>query len=418
MTATPGYAAPLSAAGARLVGGLESRTVETARDATHAIFDEIPAYAASHSERFFSDVCQHVERNIATLICTLRRGGPPTEEELVFLRAPTARRAQHEIALDEFLHAFRIGLRHIWRSLVRDADDDESRAVALTLVDPVAEYINIASTRVAEVYLEVEQLLLAEGERVRRDVLEDLLGAAGVRPGPRAEALGAAGLSTGASFVVVSALADRRMEPSTLRTAATAIGRVVARNTAPLAVQRGDEIVAVLPVGPGCGRAVADALDALRARLAAEDMPLRIGVSTIVTGLVQAPAAYREACVARAMSSEARHVMCLCGITAFDYLTLTGDGTAARMVAPEIAAFVAEDLAAGGVLTDTLLAYAAADLNVKLTAERLFVHVNTAHKRLARIAERSGRDLRRLNDVIELLIAIKLAAAAAGRSSG
>jgi hypothetical protein len=408
---TVGAHAAQTAAGGRLVDGLEARTVATGREATEAIFEEIPAYRASHDERFFLDVCDHVERNIEALVISLRRGGPPTPEELAFLRAPTTRRAQHKIALDDFLHAFRIGLRHIWRSLVAGVDDDESRAVALTLVDPVAEYINIASTRVAEVYLEVEQLLVAEGERVRRDLLDDLLAAVVVRAGPGADALAAAGLAPGATLIVVSAVPCGGMDPSTLRAAATAIGRVASSASASLAVQRGDEIVAVLPTGIGAGAVRADALQLLREQLAREEMPLRIGASTIVTGLTQVPAAYREACVARTMTTDAAPCVCLSGLAVFDYLTLTGDDTAARMVAPEIARFVAQDFEAGGILTDTLLAYASADLNVKVAAERLFVHVNTAHKRLARIADRTGRDPRHLSDVLELLIAIKLVGA-------
>jgi sugar diacid utilization regulator len=39
----------------------------------------------------------------------------------------------------------------------------------------------------------------------------------------------------------------------------------------------------------------------------------------------------------------------------------------------------------------------------------LLSHVNTAHHRLARIEERTRRDLRRVTDVIDLLIAIRLA---------
>jgi hypothetical protein len=46
-----------------------------------------------------------------------------------------------------------------------------------------------------------------------------------------------------------------------------------------------------------------------------------------------------------------------------------------------------------------------------VAAEQLYVHVNTAHNRLSRIAARTGRDLRSLNDIIELLIAIKLGGA-------
>lgn len=55
-----------------------------------------------------------------------------------------------------------------------------------------------------------------------------------------------------------------------------------------------------------------------------------------------------------------------------------------------------------------MLAYAAADLNAKAAAEELLIHVNTAHHRLGRIAEKTGCDLRRLSDAIDLLIAIRL----------
>ena len=39
----------------------------------------------------------------------------------------------------------------------------------------------------------------------------------------------------------------------------------------------------------------------------------------------------------------------------------------------------------------------------------MLIHVNTAHYRLGRIAEKTGCDLRRLSDVIDLLIAVRLA---------
>jgi sugar diacid utilization regulator len=52
--------------------------------------------------------------------------------------------------------------------------------------------------------------------------------------------------------------------------------------------------------------------------------------------------------------------------------------------------------------------FAASDLNAKTAAEGLHLHVNTAYYRLERIAERTGCDLRRLADVMELLIAIRL----------
>ena len=56
--------------------------------------------------------------------------------------------------------------------------------------------------------------------------------------------------------------------------------------------------------------------------------------------------------------------------------------------------------------------FAESDLNAKIAAERLHLHVNTAYYRLEKIAERTGYDLRRLADVVELLIAVRLLDAA------
>ena len=107
--------------------------------------------------------------------------------------------------------------------------------------------------------------------------------------------------------------------------------------------------------------------------------------------------------------------MALAELTGFDYLTLRADPTAGRLLSPAVQCFVEEDAAAGGVLTSTLLEYAAANLNAKVAAQRLYIHVNTAHHRLARIEEKTGCDLRKLADVQELLIAIRLATGRSGR---
>ena len=59
----------------------------------------------------------------------------------------------------------------------------------------------------------------------------------------------------------------------------------------------------------------------------------------------------------------------------------------------------------------------AADLNATVAAERMFVHVNTVRYRLKKIAERTGCDLRRLSEVLDLLIAVHIARNAARRMS-
>jgi DNA-binding PucR family transcriptional regulator len=59
-------------------------------------------------------------------------------------------------------------------------------------------------------------------------------------------------------------------------------------------------------------------------------------------------------------------------------------------------------------MCDTVLTYVACDFNAKLAAERLFVHANTFHYRLARIEERTGLSARRFGDLLLLVLAIRL----------
>jgi sugar diacid utilization regulator len=276
----------------------------------------------------------------------------------------------------------------------------------------VIDFIDIVSTHVAEVYVEVEQLLLAHGERVRRDLLDDLLAGRLPPPGPRDEARRAASIEPDGTHVVLSALpGGADVDEHTLHAAAAALGRTGASATMPLSVLRGEEIVAIVPVSQTQAKALCEAVRVARVKLAEQGMVLTIAASTVVPGVEQLPAAYQEACNARSIAAKHGGVLCLCDLDAFDCLTLLGNETASRLIAPDIASFVSEDLSSGGVLTATLLEYAAADLNAKVAAERLYIHVNTAYHRLGRIAERTGRDLRSLGDVIDLMIAIKLAQA-------
>lgn len=130
------------------------------------------------------------------------------------------------------------------------------------------------------------------------------------------------------------------------------------------------------------------------------------------TGLQEVPEAYAEARAARDGLGGSDGVLALPLLTALDYLILRESSTAQRLIRPEVRRFVTEDAASGGALIGTLLEYAACDLNAKVAAQRLHLHVNSAYYRLDRIGERTGCDLRRLADVVELLVAIRLLGAA------
>jgi sugar diacid utilization regulator len=393
----------------RLVEGFRERIEEILDESMRGMQDEIPSYRSA-DVAMLENVREHVRLHFEALMSSLSEDRSITREDLLFVRPAATFRARSGVPLADFMHAFRIGQREIWRGLAAGVVDDETREAALSVVEEVIQYVNLASTHAAEVYVEVEGLLQAQGERVRRDLLGDLLDGRLPEPGPRLDAARGAGLEPhGSCLVIVGSARTVLPDEHALRSAASAIARAAGGAVTPLTVVRGDEIVVVAPGGGRDLGAVSEAIGSSQAKLAESGVPLAIGVSTLQTGLERIPAAYREACAARERLDGEGGVVSLLTLSAFDYLTMVGGETASRLISEGVREFVEQDLAEGGELSRTLLAYVDADLNAKAASERLHVHVNTAHYRLGKIAERTGSDLRSVSDVLELLIAINLA---------
>src|SRR5262249_51786213 len=190
-TLVPGVAAM-----ERVAAMLAARRDELAQESLRAIRANVPAYAAITDESILADVTEHVAENHDALRGSRVRGRQVPRVRRAFT-APAARlRARRGAAVADFLHAFRIGQHVLWGAIVELADQDaEARAEALASARLVMEFIDLASTHAAQTYLEAQQLLLAEGDRVRRDLLEDLLAGREPAPGPRLSAARAAGLT-------------------------------------------------------------------------------------------------------------------------------------------------------------------------------------------------------------------------------
>jgi hypothetical protein len=404
---------PGVAAMQRIATMLAARRDELAQESLRAIRANIPAYAAITDESILADVTEHVAENHDALRASLVSGRPLRSEDLSFIAPHAALRARRGVALADFLHAFRIGHHVLWGAIVELADhDDEARAEALLAARLVMEFIDLASTHAAQTYLEAQQLLLAEGDRVRRDLLEDLLAGREPAPGPRLSAARSTGLLPDPPTRCLLLAAVPTSPPDdelALRSAASTLARALGGAVRPLAVVRQDEIVLVRALGAGQDpRGCSEPIARAQKELADTGLELAVGVSTAFETIAGLPAAYCEACAAIEALGPGGGLLALAELSAFDYLTLRGDATALRLLAPAVRRFVEEDAAGGGALIGTLRAYAAANLNAKVAAERLYVHVNTAHHRLSRIEEKTGCDLRDLADVQELLIAIKL----------
>lgn len=366
--------------------------------ATEAIWNQVPAYAASADAALRDDVSAHVESIFGVFLAGLAEGREARRADFAVTRDQATRRLGQGISLADFLQAFHIGQLTLWQGVLRAArDDQQAREAALQLVERIMVVIELGSTVAGEAYVEAQQHKLAERDRLRRDLVEDLLAYRTTFAGPKRSLLQSAGLHPQTRLLVAS------VSSATVPLAAAA-SAIAGAGRGGLAALRQDEIVGVLPLPPGGAEAAVSALQRVRA----EHGALAIGVSTVHAGLHEVPQAYAEAQVAREALGSSGGVLALPLLSAFDYLVLAEAQTAQRLIRPEVRRFVAEDAAAGGALITTLTEYAASDLNAKVAAQRLHLHVNTAYYRLERIAERTGYDLRRLTDVVELLIAIRL----------
>jgi hypothetical protein len=390
---------------------LEQRLDDLADEAVELIVGEVPAYRNA-DDRLRRDIREHVVSHLRASLETLSSDRDVTPEDLLFVRPHAARRARR-VPVADFVRAFYVGERVLWEAALALADDEQSRQAALAFASHLPRYFEVATTHAAEVYVEAQEQLAATGERIRRDLLEDLLAGRELEPGPPLDAARAVGLSDGASCLVMSAIpCDGPVDEQLLRGGAAALARATASRVPPLAVVRRDEIIVVLATDTAdAAHALTDRLEKTQRRLADGGLELAVGVSTVVANRAQIPDAYREAGLVRSASGGGAGVAALASLSAFEYLTLRPDATASRLIAPAIHEFVAQDSRDGGQLIATLREYVACDFNGKRAAENLHIHVNTAHYRLARIAERTGCDLHRVAGVLEILIAARLAEA-------
>ena len=392
----------------RIVAEVEASLDALVEAATEAIWAEVPAYRAAGDDQLRADVNAHVRAIFGSFLTALETGQPARRAGFTVTRQQATRRVAQGISLADFLQAFRIGQLTLWQGVLDAAgDDQEARGAALSVVARIMQVIELGSTVAGEAYVAAQQHVLAEGDRVRRDLLEDLLARRAVPAGPKRGLLRAAGLSDATRLLVVAATPAADLPAGlSLRVAAPRVTGVAGGRG--LAAVRQDEIVGITPLPRESTDPAIKAIRRSCTALARRGVRLAVGVSTEHAGLTEVPDAYTEARTARDGLAGAPGVLALPLLTSFDYLVLRDDETARRLIRPPVRQFVTEDLAAGGALIATLAEFAACDLNAKTAAERLHLHVNTAYYRLERIAERTGCDLRRLSDVLELMIAVRL----------
>ena len=404
-----GRAAAADEARMALVRAAEPLLDQMATAATDAIWRELPAYRDNLDVNLRLQVVDHCRAMFETFVTIVREDRLPIREEFPLTRSQALYRVGQGVSLADFLRAFRIGQLTFWDGL-REAigTDPAVKEAALAAVSRLMQVIEVGSSIAADAYLQAQQYRVADSERHNRDLIEDLLLGHPAATEPRLGILRAAGLFPEKGTLVISTRLIKSSVPDpAMHEIAAAIRRTVGRDAGGLLALRHDEVVGLFPVAAR-GARVIRALERAHAELRAAGVEIAIGASTVHAHLTDVPKAYDEARVARDGLAGCGGVLALSSLSTFNYLVLSKEETARRLIAPKIRQFVEEDLAAGGSYLDTINAYVASDLNAKVAAELLHLHVNTAYYRLERIAERTGLDLRKLPEVIDLLVAVRL----------
>jgi sugar diacid utilization regulator len=393
----------------RILVTLVDELDELVERAVAALRAEIPAYRDT-GPRFVEDLRDQVRSHFGVKLAALLEERMVTLEDIAFVRAAATRRARAGFALEDYLNAFRVGQQAFWEAVVACAGETPlGQAAALTLAGPLMRYCDFASTHAAHAYVEYQQYMVADADRERRDLLEHLLAGEIPTRGPLVAAAQAHGIAADARMLVAAAVTVNAGDADAPHVGSAAIACAGLHDAKTLVVVRQAEIVAILVLGADADPCrLCDRVDALQRRLRSEGVALAMGVSTVAAGVAELPRAYQEAHVALSGVADEGGVEALARLTPFDYLALHADDTARRLVDPRLRAFLEDDRRRGSALTETIRTVAAADLNLRVAAERLQVHPNTAQYRLRRIEERTGRNPRRIADLLDLLVAIAL----------
>lgn len=366
----------------------------------------IPGYER-HQERL-ADMREAGELVIGMLLRAMSEQRPITPDEFSFSRGYFRRAMLRGATEHELVRAARLWQRVVFDELGALAGPDGSAIVA-ELSGPLIDYVDVLSVLTADVVDEIQTAMRLTQRDGRAELTENLLAG---RPLPPAGlvAARACGLADGAAIVVIAARPALPLpDPAAAAVAAVALAHAAGDALEPLFAVRGEEVVIVRATRSDPAPLIA-ALGHAQRRLAQDGVVLAVGVSAVHDDLSRTPSAYAEACLALEAVADRGGLLAIAGLDPLDYLFVRGgDDTAWSLVDPVLRRFVEDDLAQAGMLVDTFNAYLAANLNVKQAAERLFVHANTAHYRLAKIEEVTGRDLRNLMHLQELVVAVRLA---------
>jgi GGDEF-like domain/PucR C-terminal helix-turn-helix domain len=394
-----------------LLARFEGRADEVAGEIAAANVEEVEGFRGMSDGMVYEEIRALARAHLDAFLESMRTGRPPSDAVLAAARGRAVQRARELVPLAAVVHAYLIAQRVISAAIARVADPDaRSREAALALTAMTFDYSIAVTAAVAEAYVEVVQGDLADLDVARRGLIDTLL----TRDAARGSALERRAMGLGFDVeselvvvvAVVARLDDREPGSPPPRWAAQAIARCSGRpERSVFVVSREGDLVAVLHARGGQEPRVV--LERAAAAIGqAHRASLRAGVGTPFSGFRGFADSYREATRAlRHASLRQPFVFGPDDIGLFAELTNSGEDEAHTLI-PEATRQVLAD--AG--FRRTVEAFFAADLQVSVAARSLDLHPNSLRYRLGRIATLTGRDPRRLVDLLELITAARLIA--------
>jgi sugar diacid utilization regulator len=396
-------------------GLLHQSRDEVANSLQQTVLDEVAAYSESSNPEVLPELAAHL-RDLGGPVISLLSG--ERVPDLGFVRAHAERRAAQRFPLEALLHTYRCAHKVIYpwardAAIESAADSAHIRRVVAAVADLAIEYADLISTIATSYYVNrTRRLAEAESEQ-RAELLNMLLSGYDESDSRAAHVLRRAGyLEQRQSYCVVTA---RSVNPEEMQNVARAqrmvdaITGVLAR--APLKVTAGirDNLVFAIVSGTRrlSGWTAPQSLlaDRLIPHLRLVGPAALIGLSNDVPATSHIPRAAAEANLALDFASVAERVKPYAAISLRQLLLAHARNGMQSALPTWIDEYSRADQKSRGRLTDTLRAYADADMNVLRAAKELAVHPNTIYARAQRIDDITGKNPLSYHDLTELLLA-------------
>lgn len=393
----------------------ESRDT-TAETLFGAVLQDVPAYSESGNPEIRPELRAHLVEHVGEIVRLLGGGRPG---RLEFVHEHARRRAWQRFPLEALLVGYR-SLHRAMSAWIRDASlasadsDAHVRRVIAACADFTAAYADAVTTTATSSYVEhTRALAQAEGDR-RTELLNLLLSGYDEADIRAAQLLRRAGyLEQRRSYCVIAA---RSVDPKEMENTARAqrmadsIGDALADTPLRALVGIRDNIVLTVISGTRrlSGWTAPQSLLADRVYPALRRIgpAALIGLSNDAPSTSHVPRATIEAKLALDFATVVDRVMPYSRIPLRQVLVSQARETIQSALPAWLDEFLAADRKARGTLSETLRAYADADMNVQRAAKSLTVHPNTIYARVQRIADVTALNPLSFHGLTELLLAI------------